>query len=60
MGQRVGRAPAVYRALSLSLRRFTALLYDYRRVRADPSANLFILRGFARQVGPREDRPSCD
>lgn len=39
--------------------RLAALLYDYRRVRADPPANLFILRGFTRQVGPREDRPSC-
>jgi len=40
--------------------RFTALLYDYCRVRADPFANLFILREFARQVGPREDLLSCD
>lgn len=43
-----------------STSRLAALLYDYCRVRADPPANLFILRGFARQVGPREDRPSCD
>jgi len=62
MGQRVGRARARRPpGFIFPLRRLTALLYDYRRVRAGPPANLFILRGFARQVGPRQkERPLYD